>query len=247
MREQIGEEFVGADAELARELVALRAVPGEELQRRVLSIPCKSRSSLSIPRRAWAAVALVLVLAVLLASPAARAALDDVIQVLGQVHLLVSDRMPDSSDAVTIEGQRVSLEEAQELVPFAFSLPACLPDGYASDGEVEVWRPNDVVAEVVQITWHDPEGNLLELSVHRYDESQPIQTIVGVDSSEPVMVGGREAALVRGGWDNPSGEWRYQEQTVTLIWVKDGVQYSLLAHGQQYAVDDLIAVAESVR
>ena len=52
---------------------------------------------------------------------------------------------------------------------------------------------------------------------------------------------------MRGGWDNPSGEWRYQEQTVTLIWVQDRMQYSLLAHGELLPVDELIAIAESVR
>jgi hypothetical protein len=237
------DELAPSETHLARALSDLRREPSAGLYRRLAAIPQRKER-----RRApltWVTVGLLLVAALLLVSPAARATIDQVVERVGQVYLTLTDKLPYRDDATIVEPVRMSLDQARAAVPFDFGVPAVLPAGYVLN-QVEVWMPNETVGQVVELTWHRPEGGLLELGVHAYDEREPIQTIVGLDSVETVLVNGSEAALVRGGWDHDTGTWGYQDQTVTLIWRDGPIQYSLLAYPGLLSADELVSIAESI-
>jgi hypothetical protein len=237
------DELTQNEMQLARALSDLRQEPSAGLYRCLAAIP--QRRSRRPARLAWVAIGALLVAALLFGSPAARATIDEIVERVGQVYFTVADKLPYRDKAIIVEGVTMSLDEARAAAPFDFGVPAVLPAGYELD-RVEVWMPNETVGQVVQLTWRNSEGGLLELGVHAYDELEPIQTIVGLDSIETVLVNGSEAALVRGGWDSDTGTWGYQEQTVTLIWRDGAVQYSLLAYPELFSVDELVSVAESI-
>jgi hypothetical protein len=244
MQEQpLTDELTGNETQLAQALRDLRQAPDPDLYRRLATIP--QPRSRRRARLAWIAIAALLVAGSLFVSPTARATIDQVVERVGQVYLTVTDKLPFRDEATITEGVTMSLNEARAAVPFDFGVPTDLPAGYAL-AQVEVWMPNDIVGQVVQLTWRNPDGGLLELGVHAYDDHEPIHTIVGLDSIETVLVSGYEAALVRGGWDSDSGSWGYQDQTVTLIWQAQAVQYSLLAHPDRFLADELVSIAESI-
>ena len=237
------EEWERSETQMAQALYDLRQEPGAGLYRRLEGIP--EQRPRHKARLVWVTAAALLMAAVLGVSPAVRATIDEVVERVGQVYLTVADKLPYRDGATTVEPVTMSLEEAQAAVSFNFGVPAVLPPGYVLD-RVAVWMPNETVGQVVKMTWSRPEGGLLELGVHAYDESEPIHTVVGLASLETVQVNGHDAALVRGGWDSDTGRWGYQDQTVTLIWQDGGVQYSLLAHPELGSVDELVLVAESI-
>jgi len=259
-------ESIRGDDQLKQALWSLRQVPGPRLHQRIRAItqapeartrlalgaflPLKLLPSNASQRIAAPVVGLVIALVLitfLATSPVVRATLGEIEEAIGRIFLIVTDVMPDSSEATLIDEEQMTVEDARNLAPFQFSLPTHLPEGFAGTDIVGVSIPNEVVAEVVRAQWHDEDGNLLELCIHAHKDIEPIQTIVGPDSLEVVQVNGSEAALVRGGWDNPSGEWRYQDETITVIWVLGDVRYSLLSHGDRLSIDELITVAETVR
>jgi hypothetical protein len=237
------DELTQDEMSLARALSDLRQEPSAGLYRRLAAIP--QRRSRRLARLAWVAIGALLVAALMFVSPAARATIDEIVERVGQVYFTIADKLPYRDKAIIVEGVTMSLDEARAAVAFDFGMPIALPAGYELD-RVEVWMPNETVGQVVQLTWRNSEGGLLELGVHAYDELVPIHTTVGLDSIETVLVNGSEAALVRGGWDSDTGTWGYQDKTVTLIWRVSAVQYSLLAHPEAFSVDELISIAESV-
>jgi hypothetical protein len=228
---------------LAQALSELRREPSPDLYRRLAAIP--QHRSRRPHRLAWVAVSALLVAALLFFSPAARATIDQVVERVGQVYFTVTDKLPYRDDATVVEGITMSLDEARAAVSFDFGVPTALPAGCELD-RVEVWMPNETVGQVVELTWRQSDGGVLELSVHAYDELEPIQTVVGLDSIETVQVNGRDAALVRGGWDSDTGAWGYQDKTITLVWQVQAVQYSLLAYPERFSADELVSIAESI-
>lgn len=182
----------------------------------------------------------------LFTSPSVRATLGELEEVIGQIYFTVTDQLPYDSEANVIEGELMSIEEAQAAVSFGFALPDYLPAGYINSGLAGLRQPNELVDQVVQIMWQHSSGDLIELSVHAYDPAKPIHTVVGPDSIESVMIAGQEAALICGGWDSDRREWSRQYQSITLLWELNGVQYGLLGYGDGLSVDELLAVAESI-
>jgi hypothetical protein len=236
--------------QLEHDLAALRQAPSSALEVRVLAIPHKQPEvGHNAKRPMWLAMtaSLVLVLVMFLASPMARAAMDQVERIIGPVFLTVSDRIPQNAHAMTVEGQSQSVDQVLSRAPWRISLPAYVPPGYVLCEEAEIWSPNEDIIEVAQFTWRSTDDALLELSVTAPNPTSPVHTVVGSDSTETVQVHGKDAVLVQGGWDQPTGQWMYQDETTTVIWVQDGLHYSLLAYGEHLLPDELLRIAESVR
>jgi len=236
------DEFQGADAGLARQLLNLRQTPSAALQRRVQAIPqrsaCRERF---VPRLAWAAVALIFV-ALASTSPAVRATLGKVEEVIGRIHLTIIDHLPEAEEVTITETQSMSLKEAQAAVSFDFVMPTYVPTGFTTSGQVEVWTPRD--KELVMIEWRDAENNLLSLSAWRHDED--VSTLVGPDSTKTILINGQEAVVMRGGWHSPTGKWSRQDRITTLVWEVNGVHYHLMTLNNIVSLEELVAVAESV-
>lgn len=241
-------EFDGEEYDLARSLLGLRQPPPAALRERVRAITAGQPPRRAFPRLAWVAGAVVLAV-FLFGSPSARAMLNEFEKVIGQVPLLVRDGWSgrEATATVEVESRLVPLAAAQASLPFKISAPGYLPDGFAAvnEGQVAVL---DLEMPVVKMEWRKPRDGVLLLSLVPYGpDAIPIETLVGPDSSQPVLINGREAVLVRGGWGQASGAWERETQVVTLIWRLDGVQYRLLAAGTDLPLEELIAVAGSIR
>lgn len=241
-------EFDGEEYELAQGLLGLRQPPPAALRERVRAITAGELPRRVFPRLAWVAGAVVLV-GLLFGSPSARAMLNEFEKVIGQVPLLIREGWSsrEATATVTLESRLIPLATARAGLPFKVSEPGYLPAGFAAvaEGQVAIL---DLETPVVKMEWRKPRSGVLLLSLVPYGaDAIPIETLVGPDSSQPVLLNGREAVVVRGGWDQASGAWERETPVVTLIWRLDGVQYRLLAAGTDLPLAELIAVAESVR
>jgi hypothetical protein len=242
-------EFSAEEAELARQLFNLRRPPSPALVRRVQALPqSAARSGRALSPRLLGGVAMLLVMGLLFISPPVQATLDEMQQVIGgQIHLTIRTVWPKPTETVVmLEAEPMSLAEAQAILPFIVATPAYLPKTLTlSDDQVLVTQSPLPMAKM---TWRDAAGGFVQLSIYSSgQESQLSQTVVGPDSSEPVLINGREAVLVRGGWDEQSRTWSHQAQVTTLIWTVNKVRYRLLSYSDAVSLPELIAVAESIR
>ncbi len=238
------DEFRGADAGVARQLLNLRQTPSAALQCRVQAIPQQSaHRERFVPRLAWAAVGLILV-ALAFASPAVRAALSKVEEVVGRIHLTVTDSVPGAPREFTFtETEWMSLGEALAAVPFDFAMPTYVPDGFTTSGQAKVWTSYDG-KEIVIIEWRDAKGHFFALDAREYYEGAHFT--VGPDSSKTILINGQEAIVVSGGWNASCDTWNDQAGTTALIWEANGVLYKLMTFRNAVSLTELIAVAESV-
>jgi hypothetical protein len=142
--------------------------------------------------------------------------------------------------------KRLSLAEAQAVVPFKIALPGYLAAGLTTK-EPEVYLI-ELDKPIVKILWRDTEGGFIQLTTHHPNEgdSGRMETLVGPDSSETILINGRQAVLVHGGWDHSSQTWSYRDRVKTLIWEVDQVQYKLLYFGDAIPVAELATMAESI-
>jgi hypothetical protein len=249
-------EFQGEDIDLAKQLLSLRQEPGSALEQRVQAIPRPKTAWLPAgwPRLAWVSLALVIV-GLLVVSPAANATWGEVGQVIGRIRVLVLDVLPrpiiagfvpkPTESAIIVASTPMSLAEAQASVPFDLVLPAYLPAGLRPDREILV---TPLETPIVTIRWRDSEGGFVQLTAYPYNSANnPIQTLVGPDSSEIVLVNGHEAVMISGAWDQTSRSWRPDRRLITLIWEVEDLQYKLIAFSEVVSNKELIAMAESVR
>jgi len=249
-------EFQGEDIDLARQLLSLRQEPGRALEQCVQAIPRPKTAWLLVgwPRLAWVSVALVIV-GLLVVSPAANATWGEVGQAIGRIRVLVLDVLPRPISAgfmptptespIIVASTPMSLAEARAIVPFDLVLPTDLPAGLRSDREILVAQ---LEPPIVTIRWRDIEGGFVQLTAYPYNSANnPIQTLVGPDSSETVLVNGQEAVLVAGAWDQTSRAWRPDRRLMTLIWEVEDIQYRLISFSEMVSSAELIALAESVR
>lgn len=235
------------EAELARQLFALRHRPSQALQRRIRTIPQQpAYRTWPVPKLAGVVGALVLI-ALLFMSPPAQATLGEVRRVVGQIHLVVRSAWPEPTATIVLpEAKPISLTEAQALLPFELSLPGEIPPGLdVTKQEVFI---SQVAGPVIKLRWPDQVGGFVQLSARAAgSENEAVQTLVGPASSESLLVNGQPAVIVRGGWDETSGAWSYEDQVITLIWTVDGVQYKLLSLSRSVSLTELIAMAESIQ
>jgi hypothetical protein len=248
-------EFQASDIELAEHLLSLRQEPSVALRQRIQSIPRQKAPQIrALPRLAWGSVALLVIAALLFTSPTAKAMLGEVEQAIGRIQLMVMDVLPKpiwgdvsptATEPIIVESTPMSLAEAQAFVPFDFIIPTYLPDGLISGREVLVTR---LETPLVTIRWRDTEGGFVQLTAYPYNtEDSPIQTLIGPDSSQTVLINGQKAVAVAGAWNQTSRTWSHDSQVITLIWEVDNIQYKLISFSQVAPLTELIAIAESVR
>lgn len=248
---EIEEEFSGTDAEMARRLRSLKRDPSSALVARVRGIPTLSQRQVwHMPRWAWGVAAAVVLLMVLVAaSPPLRAAIASLQEAIGNVHLTITDRSPDTSDATIVEPELMSLEAARTAVPFDFGIPRQIPDGWVMDEQVRVCDLGG--GPFVEILWtnpDDPGAGVLFFSARPalQDDGSPADWLVGLDSFREIEIGGQPAVIIKGGWDHDSQKWAWPGVT-TLIWTVDDIQYLLQTSSDKISEADLVTMASSIR
>jgi len=241
------EEFEPEDRQLAEQLFNLRQEPSLELRRSVLAIPYQPPrpSRFSRLQLSWG-IALLLVMVILFVSPAAKATLGQVEKFIGQIRLTVLEVLPGSDKPFHRRSKQLTLAEAQAVVPFKIVTPSYLAAGLSAK-EPEVYLI-ELDKPIIKILWRDTEGGFIQLTTHHPDEGDAgrMETLVGPDSSETILINGQQAVLIHGGWDNSSQTWSYRDRVKTLIWEVDHIQYKLLYFGDAIPVAELVAMAESV-
>lgn len=240
-------EFSSEEAELAQRLISLRQPPSPTLQRRVQAIPQPDRPARTVPRSLVGGIIALVVVALLFGSPPVKATLDEVQKVMGQIRLTIRSVWPaPTATVVMLETEPMSLAEAQVAVPFDFALPTYLPVSLTRSGD-DLEVAQSPVA-LIKMQWRDSQGGVVQLSAHAAgSENELSQTVVGPESSETITLNGREAILVRGGWDKESRTWSHQGQVITLIWTVNNVQYRLLSYSDVVSLAELKMMAESIR
>lgn len=235
-----------------------------------------TRNTPLLRRLAFGLVALCLAFVLTLAvSPVARAHVEEVIRRVGDLIIhetggpLVYGEDYDE-DSFQLPGQIVSLAEARNTLPFTFDLPTWLPTGF-------VLREEQVFVEVLQepvpmarmlVKWEnmavcEESPELCELSEANPDRAflpaiflvatyAPGQDMgekikVGLGSVEEVTVNGEPMALIRGGWDDESGEF-VQNGALFLFWQEsdDLLYYVQSLERDNITPDDLIRIVESL-
>lgn len=242
----IDEDISGADAEMAHRLLGLRQAPSPALEFQVGDIPFSSQPrSMRMPRVAWAlvTVALTIIVSASISQPL-RAAMASLHVTIGNVILTSIDRSPDTSGATIVAPELMSLQAARTAVPFDFSIPTLVPDGWVMDEQVRV---NDLGGGTfVELVWTNSGRGNLTLSARSIAQADgsPANTLVGMSDLREVEIGGQPAALVMGGWDHDSREWAWPE-VMTLYWTSADTAYALSTVDPAVTEAELKAMAES--
>lgn len=127
---------------------------------------------------------------------------------------------------------------AEAVLPFALSLPAWVPEGFAALEAVEVVAPEEVQAgdyASVIVTWEDTAGAQVQLQVSA-NAAGPGLSAAG--AGEAVTVNGGPATLIETQGLGPS--------RLSLSWGRMGLDYRLTADADALTGDDLVRMAESI-
>jgi hypothetical protein len=199
-------------------------------------------------RLAWAPVVMALVvIGALSVSPAARAGALSVILTLGGVEVEEMSALPVTEGPVFhAEWVSYSFEEVQDALPFTLKVPAYVPEGYAPAPEVRVIhagtrRP----LTTASLEWHRGRRWIHLYVEQRSDLQPPTRLLSGHGSAEEVQVRGTQGALVRGAWSAEDGIYD-AGRGLTLVWVEDGLVYTLHAPGTGITPETLMLMAESL-
>lgn len=146
---------------------------------------------------------------------------------------------------VEIEPEFLSWEEARTRFSSPLQLPTYVPRGYEREAEVRfsVWGLNE---PALQVIWRNEEQSWIQLFIDQCSEDMlGCGMAAGEGALKEITLNGQPAALIRGGWDEAKQQydlsgsihvvWRYDENTVYVIWSSN---VSL--------VEELIRMAESV-
>lgn len=239
-------DFSDEEIALAEQLLNLRRNPNPVLKQRIRAIPTRQTEQRSMIRQWARALAAGLLLIFLFASPPAQATLGQVEKIIGQIRLTVQDTYQHYAATPTPINSRVmSLTEARATVPFKFALPTYLPDNLADEALISV---TDLGIPLVKVRWSDTSGGFIQLTAHKADGQENLlsKTLIGTNSAEKIMINGKSAVMIRGGWDTTHQTWHHQEQITTIIWEAKGIQYRLLAYSTVLSTNELIVMAQSV-
>lgn len=225
-------------------LYGLKREPDPEFAR-VLHQRLKATSSARhAPARRWlSAVAVVGVIfaALILASPDVRAQISQQIERLfyGDVELRVvrSGQLSDAgSSRVPVE--QVSPSDAQNV--FAHKTATWIPAGLTQNEWVTLIRYS-ISEPYIAYTWVDANGER-QVSLSIWNNAAPQMVIGQGSNSREIDINGRTGTIFHGGWKD--GVWT-PEASTNLVWVIDGISYSLGSESLSEA--DLLRMAESVR
>jgi len=151
----------------------------------------------------------------------------------------------------------ITVEEAKDRLRMPLRVPTWVPQGFELD---HVYAPELEVTTVEQasISWSNAEGQWISLfawPVGGFWVIQPGKTLQAVQLSAPpdgyeqVVVRGEPAVLLRGRWawpcstDVEPGAW--DKRRLELVWIEDGVEYTLRTSGDYVSEEDLIRMADS--
>ena len=141
------------------------------------------------------------------------------------------------NDAVTIPSDfKGTLADATKNLPFEFSMPAYMPDGYLFFDEVDISKKN----QSIFMRWINPNNEEIIMMV-MIDNGQGIVT--GIEAAEEIMIDGQPVALVHGGYDT-NGKWDSTKKDTHLYWHKDRIIYILFSTST--GEEELIKVAQSI-
>jgi len=199
-------------------------------------------------RAAWAPVVIALaVIGALILSPELRAGALSVVLTIGGVEVEEIDALPVVEGSVVhAEWVSYTLDEAREALPFALKLPRTAPDGYVMEPEVQVIHAtNRRPVTTVALEWRRGSHWITLYAEQRSEGQPPARLLSGHGSAETVQIRGVQAALVRGVWSAEDGAYDVG-RGLTLVWVQDGVVYTLHTPGSEVPAEALIRMAESV-
>jgi hypothetical protein len=204
-----------------------------------INTPMNTLRKFTFRHLTFAAALCLALLAALIFSPSARAALQYLFREIGGI-TYVEEEVPSTpvpeSQVTIVPDERLSLARAQEKLPFEIHLPTWVPDGFIMAPSVRISYFGDKFTPA-EITWNGEQGAGLMLMI-----GQPVDWLVELDHLQEVQVNGEPAGLTGGGWDADSGQWTGDD--LTLTWKRGDVMYRLSSDG--LTVDELIRVAGSI-
>lgn len=145
--------------------------------------------------------------------------------------------LPGLNDAVTIPSDfKGTLAEASKNLPFDFSIPTYMPDGYLFYDEVDISKE----AQSIFMMWINSNREEIILLV-KTNSGQGI--VAGIEAAEEIMINGQPVALVHGGYD-ATGKWDPTKKDTHLYWHRDGLIYILFSGSVDE--EELIKIAQSI-
>jgi hypothetical protein len=149
----------------------------------------------------------------------------------------VTDTAPDTSGPIVeFYFTPQPLPVAVDDLPFTFSMPAYIPDGFHFSDDVVIAQSKSWIA----MTWRGEGGELELLVQQNWDMTIP----AGVDSAKEIQINGQPAILIRGVWDK-NGKWDNTIKEVQLYWRKHELIYTLIS--DVLGNEELLRIAESIK
>jgi hypothetical protein len=152
----------------------------------------------------------------------------------------------------------VTLEQAQDRIPFRISLPGWIPDGFEREQEVRLSELHSpATAETrpisfysVHLMWRHADGRRFGLDIERRLEAPGVHygpLPVAPKGVSEVKIKGQPAALItrRTGYFAHSGETVVMDG-YELLWRAGDLDYQLRAVRRSLTVAELIRIAESM-
>lgn len=206
-----------------------------------------------------AAAALVILAAALGVSPAARAAAEAALRQIANLRFLEVAELPRDAWVTrktdVVPAEALNVQDALDRLGHPVSLPTYVPAGYELQPQARLVAAADELSpSVVFVDWRSGQGTnaaWLTLKI-AYRASPPEGTehgawVVGEGAVEEAEVAGNPAALVRGAWAVDTGEYLMGDP-LSLTWSRDGqLVYTLYGSASALSVEEMIAIAESIR
>jgi hypothetical protein len=237
--------------------------PESSLKERRLKIVAQRYRSAYI----LAAAALILMAAITIAVPQARASIKEVFQRMG-MEFVQPDPGPQGAVA-SVESIRgtpppsMTLEEIQELFPYMLLAPAWLPGDLALSHAGISWslsEENPTGSPCVRLAYREAETptddqRYLSFQVSPGECGGPF--LLPVTKEQAVEVNGVPGSFVQGGWRSDGKgdpettyahlQWDDSLGDAYLAWRQEGLNYFIAAFNLGLTREDMIRVAESIR
>jgi hypothetical protein len=149
------------------------------------------------------------------------------------------DKIAAIAEAATGDASPVTMTEpeAREVLPFAYELPAWVPEGFAAVEEVEVVQPAGGEGySSLGVVWETAEEDYIHLQIASGDATRP--SVAGAGQMSEVTVAGQPARVVT----SPRGEG----ERTSLSWKRDNLTFTLSTEASTVTIDDLVRMAESI-
>lgn len=155
-------------------------------------------------------------------SQPARASVLDWIRKVAGLEVLETNTISSAGGAVAVPpDSQGSLTQVLPSAPFAFALPAYVPDGFTFEDRV------DVHDESIFMRWLNREGAEILMQV---DTDHGQRYLMGVDAAREIQINRESALLARGGYDI-DGTWNPALNMINIIQRRDELVYWLIYVG----------------